>query len=218
MWEEIIFEDDDRIAVIAPHPDDECLGAAAALLLAPAKTDIYVLTDGSHGGKGKPLAEEARIRRRQFEAEMAIVKPHAWFWLGLEDTTLSREPQAVSHIDFTPYTKIFIPWSDSLHPDHRAAADMCRAALKAQKSTAECFSYEVSAPFRDPTHYIDITGLEQQKRQLVRCHADQAGHEQITLSLNAFRAAQIIRRPDICFAEAYLKIDVFDGAAARPCR
>ena len=51
MVEELKFREDDRIAVIAPHPDDECLGAAAALLLVPEKTDIYVLTDGSHGNK-----------------------------------------------------------------------------------------------------------------------------------------------------------------------
>ena len=27
MRQEIVLRDDDRIAVIAPHPDDECLGA-----------------------------------------------------------------------------------------------------------------------------------------------------------------------------------------------
>lgn len=32
MRERIVFKEDDRIAVIAPHPDDECLGAAAALM------------------------------------------------------------------------------------------------------------------------------------------------------------------------------------------
>ena len=147
MWEEIIFEDDDRIAVIAPHPDDECLGAAAALLLAPAKTDIDVLTDGSHGGKGKPLAEEARIRRRQFEAEMAYVKPHAWYWLGYEDTKLIEYQNAADEIDFTPYTKIFLPWLESFHPDHRAAAGICLATIRKQKASAECFTYEVNAPF-----------------------------------------------------------------------
>ena len=46
MRERIVFEKNDRIAVIAPHPDDECLGAAAPLILAPDRTDVFVLTDG----------------------------------------------------------------------------------------------------------------------------------------------------------------------------
>ena len=69
MRERIVFQDNDRIAVIAPHPDDECLGTAAVLLLAPERTDIYVLTDGSHGNPEKSIEEEAEIRRKQFEAD-----------------------------------------------------------------------------------------------------------------------------------------------------
>ena len=78
MRERIVFQDNDRIAVIAPHPDDECLGAGAVLLLAPERTDIFVLTDGSHGNPEKSIEEEAVIRRMQFEAEMEAVRPHAW--------------------------------------------------------------------------------------------------------------------------------------------
>ena len=64
MRERIVFQDNDRIAVIAPHPDDECLGAGAVLLLAPERTDIFVLTDGSHGNPEKSIEEEAEIRRK----------------------------------------------------------------------------------------------------------------------------------------------------------
>lgn len=91
MRERIVFKKDDRIAVVAPHPDDECLGAAAALILAPDRTDIYVLTDGSHGNPEKSIEEEREIRRAQFDAEMEAVKPHAWEWLGYEDTTLPKQ-------------------------------------------------------------------------------------------------------------------------------
>jgi LmbE family N-acetylglucosaminyl deacetylase len=212
MIEELKIREDDRIAVIAPHPDDECLGAAAVLLLAPEKTDIYVLTDGSHGNPDVSYEEEAKIRRKQFEAEMEIVKPHSYHWLGWEDTTLSGNSKAVRSIDFTQYTKIFLPWEESLHPDHRAAAKLCRIAIWTQKAKAECFSYEVTAAFPKPTHYIDITALEQKKRELIRCHSDQKISEDITLKLNAFRAARLYYLEDVHLVEAYLKIDVYDGS------
>ena len=75
MIQPIQFHEHDSIAVIAPHPDDECLGAASALLMAADRTDIYVLTDGSHGNPAKTVEEEAAIRKRQFEAEMEYVRP-----------------------------------------------------------------------------------------------------------------------------------------------
>lgn len=207
MRERIVFAEDDRIAVIAPHPDDECLGAAAALILAPDRTDIYVLTDGSHGDPDRSIEEEAKIRRAQFDAEMAAVKPHAWKWLGYEDTTLPKLADAALEIDFTPYTKIFLPWDHSPHPDHQAAAILCCKTINRQKAKAECFMYEVTTPFYRPTHCIDITGLLEDKKRLIRFHADQNPQEEITLSLNRLRGAQMLSDPKCQYAECYLKVD-----------
>ena len=207
MRKEIILAKNDRIAVIAPHPDDECLGASAVLLQAPEQTDIYVLTDGSHGSAKRYVEEEATVRKAQFEAEMAYLRPHGWYWLGIEDTKLDKHGEAADQIDFTGYTKIFLPWLGSLHPDHVAAAKMCIKAIQRQKPQAECYSYEINAPFSYPSHYIDITAMEERKRRLVRFHADQAGQEQITLALNAFRAAQMLRFPQYKYVECYLRIE-----------
>ena len=102
MIHELSFSKNDRIAVIAPHPDDECLGASAPLLLVPDQTDVFVLTDGSHGNRERPFEEEAEVRKKQFEAEMEWVKPHSYTWIGVEDTKMSLHPEAVRNIDFTP--------------------------------------------------------------------------------------------------------------------
>lgn len=214
MREEIRFTPDDRIAIIAPHPDDECLGASAALLLAADRTDVFVMTDGSHGNPANTIEEEAVIRKLQFEAEMAYVKPHAWYWLGYEDTKLIEHQNAADEIDFTPYTKIFLPWIESLHPDHRAAIQICRTAIRKQKAQAECFSYEVNAPFYKPTHFANLTGLEMEKCRLAAFHEDQSEQPPITLSLNSYRAAQMLKRPDVEFAECYMKIDAYDLSEA----
>lgn len=37
MMEKLIFLENDRVLVVAPHPDDEALGAAAPLLSLPKK-------------------------------------------------------------------------------------------------------------------------------------------------------------------------------------
>ena len=101
MREKIVFTEKDRIAIIAPHPDDECIFAAGVLLLASDRTDIFVLTDGSHGNSERSIEEEAVIRKKQFDAEMEYVRPHAVYWFGIEDTKLSENRWIVSKIDFS---------------------------------------------------------------------------------------------------------------------
>jgi LmbE family N-acetylglucosaminyl deacetylase len=210
MWEELKLSPEDVIAVIAPHPDDECLGAASVLLTAPERTDVYVLTDGSHGSKERTIEEEAAIRKAQFDAEMACVKPRSVHWLGYEDTTLPKHYEAADSIDFTQYTKVFLPWQESVHPDHRAACVMCCRAIMKQNASPECYIYEITAPFKWPTHFADITQLIDEKCRLIDCHKDQIGQKEITVTLNALRAAILIRLPAVHYAECYMKVDPYE--------
>ena len=208
MGEEIVLSEEDRIAIIAPHPDDECIFAAGVLLTASDRTDIFVLTDGSHGNKERSVKEEAVIRKKQFDAEMEYIKPHAVYWFGIEDTKLSENKWIASKIDFTPYSRIFLPWIESLHPDHRAAAEMCIKEIRKQDCHAECYCGEIYKPFPLPSHYIDITLLEEEKRKLIRFHEDQTALENVVMSLNAFRGAQMMNKPACKFAECYDRIKI----------
>ena len=212
MRKELVFDENDVIAVIAPHPDDECLGAGAALIMAPEKTDIYVISDGSHGDPEKSVEEEAAIRKKQFDAEMEYVKPRNAYWLGYEDTTLPKHFEAADEIDFTKYTKVFLPWNESFHPDHRAACTMCCKAIKSQKAEPECYIYELNKPFPKPTHYIDITNIVDEKRKLMDFHEDQIKQKEIPISLNRFRAAQMIGMENVDYAECYLKVNPYEIA------
>jgi LmbE family N-acetylglucosaminyl deacetylase len=207
MREELVFGSDDSIAVIAPHPDDESLCAAAALIMAPEITDVYVISDGSHGNAQRSIEEEAVVRKRQFDAEMDYVKPRRHVWLGYEDTKLAEHFEAADEIDFTRYTKVFLPWNQSTHPDHRACAHMCCEAIVRQKASADCYMYELNATFYKPTHFCDLTGAIEEKRKLIAFHEDQVGHEEIAITLNRFRGAQLLSRPSVEYAESYLKVD-----------
>ncbi len=207
MRQRIEFTERDRIAVIAPHPDDECLGASGALIFAPSRTDIFVLTDGSRGSNVRSYKEESDVRRAQFETEMEYVKPRSYMWLGCEDTKMHLHREVIAQIDFRPYTLIFLPWTESFHQDHRYAAAFCLDEIRKQGGVeAACYFYEINAPFYKPTHYIDITDIVEEKRRLIRFHKDQKEQENIVLSLNAFRGAQMLWQPEITYAEAFLKV------------
>ncbi len=210
MWEELKISHDDLIAVIAPHPDDECLGASFALLTVPERTDVYVLSDGSHGNSKRTVEEEASFRKASLDAEMEYVKPRSVHWLGYEDTTLPLHYEASDSIDFTQYTKVFLPWHESLHPDHRAASEMCCKTIMKQNASPECYIYEITRPLFSPTHYVDITHLIDEKCRLIDFHKDQFGQKEITVSMNAFRAATLSGLSSVKYAECYMKVDPYE--------
>lgn len=55
---------DDKILIIAPHPDDECIGCGGLLSLYPEKCSVVVMTDGSQGNINVVPEQEAIIRKK----------------------------------------------------------------------------------------------------------------------------------------------------------
>ena len=118
--EKLVIAPDDRILIVAPHPDDEALGAGGLLALYGAQCDVLVLTDGAKGHKGVPEDEERKVRARQFLAEMELVRPRRHIMLGLPDARLWDYKTCLNGFDMTSYTKVFAAECDA-HPDHAAA-------------------------------------------------------------------------------------------------
>ena len=87
---------------------------------------------------------------------------------------------------------------------------MCINEIRKQGCHAECYSGEVYKPFPSPSHYIDITSMAEEKRRLIRFHEDQTALEDVVISLNAFRAAQLIYTPECRFAECYDRIKIWE--------
>ena len=81
MWNNnglLNLKDCDRILVVAPHADDECIGCGGLLLKYAAQTDVLLLSDGRYGiNRNDPNAspEETRIlRQKEFHAVMSFLK------------------------------------------------------------------------------------------------------------------------------------------------
>lgn len=204
---EIFFEEHDKIAIIAPHPDDECLFAASPLLYANDRTDVYVVTDGRYGNPDVAPEEEMAVRKNCFIKEMEYVKPNNYFWLGVCDGRVMEGARDAKVIDFTQYTKVFLPSFDSLHPDHRACAYIYLKEIDKQDAQCMCFYSEMNRPFRRPTHYVDITNDIERKKKMISFHEDQIIQEEIVIALNRFRGAQMQELTACKYAECFLKAE-----------
>lgn len=81
----INIKKEDKILIIAPHPDDECIGCGGLLSLYPEKCSVVVMTDGSQGNDNVKSEQEADIRKNQFIDEMTQAGIADYVWLGYPD-------------------------------------------------------------------------------------------------------------------------------------
>lgn len=123
--------------VLAPHPDDETLGAGATIArkrAAGTPVRIVVVSDGRHANPSRvidPLAL-ARIRREEAGAACGAlgVTADRLRFAGFEDGTLDRQIEAVAALVGEELAtlrpeEVLVPSAIDGHPDHRAL----RAAL-----------------------------------------------------------------------------------------
>lgn len=137
------------LLVIAPHPDDEVLGAAALIaagLRRGSPVRVLAATDGtgSHPSSSIPADQLAEIRTAESEAAMAELRsltpgPHGLgtlerIRLQLPDGELSTHTESLTEAigaalqDLPDGTLVTAPLSRDGHPDHDACGEAAAAA------------------------------------------------------------------------------------------
>lgn len=203
----------DKILVVAPHPDDESIGCGGLLALYPNQVEIVVLTDGRLGSKDNNPDGEAIIRKEQFLKLIELSGIQKFYWQGIRDGNLSNHVDCVDNMDFSKYTKIFLPGLFDDHPDHTAANFIVSEVLRKKGIKSEIYQYEVHVPFRSITHFLDITNVLDKKLNFIRCHRDQiinVKYDYLTKALNQYRACQMNLVDGYC--EGYVKITLSDDS------
>jgi len=171
---EINIKSNDKILIVAPHPDDECIGTGGILCKYHKQCTVIVLTDGALGNNSKSLSECKSVRQQEFENEMRKLEIENFFMLSKNDGMLSRDMHCLDNFNLKDYSKIFVTSLDDNHIDHNAAFVCLINALHFQNiQNVEIYQYEVHSALSCPTHYLDITEAIEKKEELIRCHKSQ---------------------------------------------
>lgn len=200
----------DKILIVAPHPDDECIGPGGILCTCPAQCSVVVLTDGAQG-QGRYSAEEYRIMRKtEFIAEMEELSVENFKMLEIPDGTLMQHTDCLYNVDLSVYSKIFVTGERDGHSDHTAAFLSVVKAVKRQNLYhIDIYEYEVHNQLTQPTHLFDISVCIDKKLRLIKKHKSQL--EQIPYDryaqINAeYRALQ--NRMTDTYIEVYGAVDI----------
>lgn len=174
-----------RAVIVAPHPDDEVIGAAgliAALRRQGSQVDVIVVSDGaaSHPGSTRWPAKRLVAARREESLRalrrLGVLPPQVTF-LGLPDGALGGDDarcRRMLHRRLARRTADLLvgPAASDAHPDHQAVA----AALRLWRCGARRLSYQVWPPRRRSVarQRAVVTGGTA-KRSLIRLHRTQLG-------------------------------------------
>lgn len=172
---ELNFTEQDRILIIAPHPDDECIGTGGILIRYAKQCDVIVLTDGRQGQGDASPRQIRDIRRQEFINEMEHIGVRSYRMIEIEDGTLLSHIDCLSDIDLPDYDAVFVTGFQDEHPDHKAAFLAVGEWMKRKQGRVipKCFTYEVHTPITEPSHFFDITDIIDRKVELVRFHKSQ---------------------------------------------
>lgn len=189
-------------ALLAPHQDDESIGAGGTLLLASklgAATDIIYVTDGAQSPRSnwyaRDSADSIRIRDAEATQVCSIIgaKKH-----DLKISNLSLEcdmthlDRLVSYLWDFKAEVLLVPWLWDEPLKHRFAIHLLWLANR-RKILPKCeiWSYQVHSGII-PNGYVDVTDVASQKRELLRCFHSQNSqyyrYDHIAMGLSAWNS------------------------------
>lgn len=213
------IRDDDKILVIAPHPDDESIGVGGLMALHPEKCDVVVMTDGRYGNPDVEPLRMKKIRKQEFCSAMQMAGVNKYYLEEIEDGKLIEHENVFRKIDYSKYTMIFIPNNNDNHSDHTAAClYTIRSVKETHNNTIRVFMYEVHNPMPSVTCCLDIGCVMKKKQDIISCHTSQMKvhpyNEQVKIlaQYRGYQNEQIGKMLEV-YAEVDLKNDMIGFAA-----
>jgi LmbE family N-acetylglucosaminyl deacetylase len=188
-----------NVLIIAPHPDDECIGCGGSVCRHVEEGDevhIVFLTSGELGLKNKSREEAWTIREQEARAAAKILKVASTDFLRYPDWTLADElPRVSEKLSFVLHglkpTLIYLPHPNEWHPDHKASLPaLCAALADSGIRPPALRGYEVWTPMAEYQHVENITDVMTTKLRALRRHQSQTtswNYIRATRALNEFR-------------------------------
>lgn len=185
-----------NVLVVAPHADDETLGAGGAIArFVDEGRNVSVVVMTGRGEKPHPLFADDFFHRvrDEFRAAMGVLGVENYFFRDLPTTLLGETPlheinrMAVDIVDSVRPDIVLLPFEHDLHRDHGILNYAFRVALRPHlernRRAHVVLAYEVPtethlqpphlAPSFEPHVWLDISDHLARKRDALSCFASQ---------------------------------------------
>lgn len=193
-----------RVLVVAPHSDDEVIGAGGTLALHQERgSEVSVLYVTSDADAPADSDDALRMDEARRVAELLGFEPH---FLEMPDTRVSLHEDRLArvlkeHIDAFKPDVILCPFPGDHHRDHQATAAATIRALEGAAFSGEVWCYEIWSTLW-PNTGVDITRFTELKRQAIDLYESQTRYipyADSALGLNRYRGLRVY----VPYAEAF---------------
>lgn len=204
-----------RVLVISPHPDDEAIGCAGAVLrhvAAQAEVRVLQVSDGANGSRTLSDPNLSPAQRQRLKDELVATRHHeALRWgdaAGVAEVHFLHAPDGgigphadqverlVEGLQTWQPELVYLPFVTDLLEDHWQTSRLLAAALSrcgAWKHQLVLRGYEVWAPL--PANRVaDISDLAERKRGLLDLYASQIAdvdYRRAIEGLNTYRSMSL---------------------------
>lgn len=169
-----------RIAVVAPHFDDEAIQAGAAILAARdagAEVRVIWMTDGARGVPGVAPAESTRIRKEEARAAAAALGVTDFHFLDAPEEHVRVRGPWTARLralleEFAPERTHVVWWADN-HVDHYETARVLMAAWPRRLAQTRIAAAGTWAPIPAGAPLALTADLRARKDRAVQAHASQ---------------------------------------------
>jgi LmbE family N-acetylglucosaminyl deacetylase len=221
----------ERILVIAPHPDDETLGAGGTIARHVVDGDeVHVAIVTGQGADPHPLWPQADwdVDRAEAVAAMEVLGVEHLHFAELPAAMVADQPTyrvngAIGTlVEAIEPTILYVPFRYDLHKDHRevfyAASVAWRPTTAAGRGIRQVFCYETqsethwNAPYLEagflPNAWVDISAHLDTKLRALECYATEICPAPATRSIDAVRALAVWRgsQQSLAAAEAFVAV------------
>jgi LmbE family N-acetylglucosaminyl deacetylase len=211
------------VLLLAPHPDDEVLGAGGTLrkhVAAGDEVSVAFVTDGRRGGRSRRAPGDiAQVRMQEARAACARLGVHACDFLGAADGTFEPDGALAAAVrDLVARRRprlLYVPGFEERHRDHLLTSALAAQAWLDTGGDWTVCAYEVWTPLR-PNCVVDVTAHMDDKRAAMLCHASQLERLDYTGAMEGlarYRAA-LAPLPHVRFAEAFWRCTPEEHAGA----
>lgn len=208
--------------MIAPHPDDETLGAGGLLLKYHDKFDCICMASSGVQTPWISARDRADLRLKEFEVVMdAVGISKRWIFNTFGVPPMNDQIWAYFHdycsvLETEKYDCFFLPHPDDNHEEHRFITNkLFKRILKKNgyRPEAKVVFYEVWAPLMHPNYFEDISEVAQDKERILKLYASQLSSSCSIIShimgLNAYRGifpkTQYAEAFRVCSVQKYLR-------------
>lgn len=213
-----------RIVVIAPHNDDEIIGAGGTMAKLAKQGHEVVVCEVTAGDLDDELTQR---QKKEAIASHVLLNAKTHFMdlpvVGLKEMKTTELNAAFqTHLLELAPDIVFLPHKGDMHIDHRMSTEAAMVALRPVTfpNLKAIYAYETlsetdwNLPTAEnafiPSLFVDISDEIDIKLEAMKCHASQLREYPHPRSLDAMRALAMHRGSTVCksYAEAFMIIRV----------